>query len=276
MVNPDRELLRTLPKVLRARDFYLYLEGGKRIMDLWLEGGKAILGHKPSGVLRELKNAGERGLFSSLPHFMEGRFIKAMGLLFPGRVFRLYPDEATMYKALESSGLFNEKQSALWRPFLETPDEIPAAGKFPPVLIPIVPWPLGPAALVLDKSAEASFPQNSLIPPVLLAPATRAIYDLIAVMKAEKPSRGGKKYPKINKALSETSGDKPGKPLWRRRLIYLYTNPALEKEKYALLFKKFLEGGFLIPPDQGEPVILPPLMSNGEESKLAELLRIRL
>ena len=103
-MKQDRELLRLLPRVLRARDFHLYLEGGRRLLDLWLQGGRAILGHKPPNVVKELKNAAERGLFTPLPHPLEKRFLKALGEFFPDKTFRLYMDEASLHHALNDAG----------------------------------------------------------------------------------------------------------------------------------------------------------------------------
>ena len=281
----ERDLLRLLPKVLRARDFHLYLEGGKRpsrrLMDLWLQGGRAVLGHKPPNVVNELKNAAERGLFTSLPHPMERRFIKALEVFFPGRVFRLYGNEDSLCRALTESDEWDETNRAnpteampfpdpafpmdnapgklsLWRPFLEPPPEIDNT----PVLIPVLPWPLGPAVLVLEKDFAASFPDGELIAPVLLAPAARAIHNLAAAQKAFAENHP--RFLKIENALKNSP--------WRRRGIYLTVNPDMEKEKYKELFLRFLDGGCLIPPSPREPAILPRTMSAGEEAKLAELL----
>ena len=140
----ERNLLRLLPRVLRARDFHLYLEGGKRLVDLWLQGGRAVLGHKPPMVLRELKNAAERGLFTPFPHPTEGRFIKALGEFFPGRIFRLYLDSGSLRRALETAGL--TESVSLWRPFLEADYKSSdnSRGDNSPLLLPILPWPLGP------------------------------------------------------------------------------------------------------------------------------------
>ncbi|MCL2318727.1 MAG: hypothetical protein FWC45_01475 [Treponema sp.] len=259
--RPDRELLRLLPRVLRARDFHLYLENGKRLTDLWLQGGKAVLGHKPPRVLTELKNAAERGLFTALPHPAERRFFKALEGFFHGRTFRLYADEGSLYRALEEAGFAGAASSAkvhMWRPFLGPPDENAL------ILIPVLPFPLGPAVLVLEKSLDDTFPPGDLIPPVLLAPAGRALYDLAAALKAKAPNRGNPRYSKIERVLKGS--------MWRRRGIYLTVEPAIEREKYETMFRHFLEGGFLIPPSQAEPLILPASMSPGEEAKLAGLL----
>jgi len=280
MTDQDNKLLRLLPKVLRAREYNLYTEDGKKLKDLWLDGGKAILGHKPPRVLGELKNAAERGLFSPLPHPMERRFLKALGELFPGRGFRLYRDSLSMSRALEEAGysvrpmsgpafLGNEQQQReenkvyFWRPFTEqpgSPSEASSGAFSASVFIPILPLPLGPDILVLHKDAEAYFPPGDLIPPVILAPAGRALYDLIKVLGKPLP-----KYPRLEKALR--------KSIWQRQGIYLNTEPGTGKEKYAEIFRFFLEGGFLIPPFMHEPAILPPSLTQGEEAKLSELLK---
>ena len=269
MINAERDLLRLLPAILRARDYHLYLEGGKRITDLWLQGGKAVLGHKPPNVLRELKNAGERGLMSALPHGMEKRFIKALNVFFPGRAFRIYADESSLSRALENAGyrdfsimdpaiVLNEKKESpgknniyLWRPFLEDAENF-RENSF---LIPVLPWPLSPMVLVLNQNIELG--PGDIIPPALLAPATRALYDLHNV---KNPGN----YTKLNKALK--------KSIWQLKGIYLSVKEEMSREQYADLFKRFLEGGFLIPPSKAEPAILPAFMSGGEEAKLAMLL----
>ena len=255
MEYPERDFLRLLPRVLRARDFHLYLEGGKRLVDLWLQGGRAILGHKPPMVLRELKNAAERGLFTPFPHPAEGRFLKALGEFFPGRAFRLYLDPSSLRRALEAAGFTDSVP--LWRPFLEPAD-------YSPVLLPILPWQLGPEVLVLDKSLSASFPAGELIPPVLLAPATRAMYNLAAALKAS--GQGSPRYGNIEKALKDSP--------WHRRGIYLSLKADMDRERYKTLFLNFLEGGFLIPPSAREPAILPMSMSKGEEAKLMQMLKV--
>ena len=270
----DNNPLRLMPNVLRARDFHLYLEGGKRITDLWRCGGRAVLGHKPPKVLAELKNAAERGLFTPLPHPLERRFIKALSAFFPGRAFRLYQNEDALRRALTEAGLTpaiaapftdpafpcrgGEKAPvSLWRPFLdETVTDT--------VFVPVLPWPQGPAVLVLPESMEDSFPAGELIPPVLLAAAARALHNLVSVRKAFGAKRGGPVYPKLRKAL--------GGGLWQRRGIYLTSGA--DGEAYQALYLRFLEGGFLLPPLPGEPAILPLAMSDGEESKLAGLFRV--
>ena len=257
----ENELLRLLPRVLRARDFHLYSENGKRLTDLWLQGGRAILGHKGPRFVAELKNAAERGLFSPFPHTTERRIIKALAEIFPGRAFRLFLNESSLRRSLAEAGIAAPEESVpVWRPFLT--ETAPGA-----IFTPILPWPLGSEALVLEKDMEASFPFGDIIPPVILAPAARALYDLVKAMKA--PGHGRQQYRKIEKALG---AQKTQAGLWRRQGIYLIVEQGIDKENYKEMFLSFLEGGFLLPPTPEQPAILPAFMSDGEESKLARLI----
>ncbi|MCL2601795.1 MAG: hypothetical protein FWD91_03170 [Treponema sp.] len=314
MAHTGMALLELLPNVLRARDFHLYLEGGKRITDLWRWGGRAVLGHKPPKVLAEMKNAAERGLFTPLPHPLQRRCIKALREFFPARNFRLYRDESSLRRALADAGLITAAEAtaplhdpavappfaatqgggeppkvSLWRPFLAAADggDGSAADNSTVALVPVLPCPLGPAVLALPPGAETlflpgveipfppgveiPFPPGDLIPPMLLAAATRALHNLAAAVKTARATRKSPNYPRVRKALS--TARQAGQRTWVRRGIYISTvEPEIAGENYAVLFRRFLEGGFLIPPTPTEPLILPLSMSAGEESKLAQLL----
>lgn len=281
-------LLRLAPEVLRARDFRLYTRGGRRLVDLWLNGGAALLGHTPHLLLRELKNTASRGLFAPFPHFLEGRFIRALSRLFPGRTFRFYASSPAVVEALLKKG-----EAGLWRPFLDPGAPLAAAADAPPVLIPVLPgiqgWrgglPQGLCVLAMDSTdstrknanpenavvpGAASLPSGDFLPPVLLAVAVRGIYDLIAAA----PERGSPVWPRITRALNNNSP-------WQRRGIYLslkadYGLRAEEGlEVWAVLFRRFLDAGFLLPPIPDHPLIIPGVLSPGEEEKLAEVLQFR-
>jgi hypothetical protein len=164
---------------------------------------------------------------------------------------------------------------SLWRPFLENPALSPKA----PILIPLLPWPLSPWVLALDKALDSRFAPSEPVSPVLLACATRGAYDLIA-------APGRPVYPKINHVLYNGSlraaarGTVPTISPWHCRGIYLtflpLQGPAAPAEAATLtwetLFRRFLEGGFLIPPTPQDPLILPGALSPGEETRLAGLL----
>jgi len=253
-----------IPVVLRARGYRLYTQDGKRLVDLWLNGGAAVLGHTPPNLLRELKNTASRGLYAPLPHFMEGRFIKALSKLLPGRSFRLYAAPPQ-----EPAKLFTSGSAKLWRPFADTASPFAVEKNAPPILVPVLPgiqlWrdelPLGLCVLATEsETLAAQLPASDTLPPILLAVATRGVYDLLAAEDRAKLN-----FPRIEKALQANK-------IWQRCGIYLYPKEKFEDKTWSTLFNKFLEAGFLLPPNQNQPLILPGELSDGEETKLAAVL----
>ena len=255
-------LLRTIPPVLRARDFRLYLEGGQRLTDLWQAGGKAILGHKPPRVIADIKNTAERGLFAPFPHPAERRFLKALAQLFPDTDgsqygFRIYENESSMLCAIKNAGA--DIKLSIWRPFMKT-------GNPRPPFTPILPWALSPPVLAIEKQTEEKFAPGDPVSPFILAAAARAIHDLLAAGE----NGGRPRYALIAKALAENSG-------WRRQGVYLihqeHEKNLFNEENHKKIWLRFLEQGFLYPPSIHDPLILPDALSPGEESKLASLLK---
>ena len=262
----DYFLLSTVPAVLRARGFRLYTQG-RRLVDLWLIGGAAILGHTPPNLLRELKNIASRGLYAPLPHFSESRFIKALSKLFPGRSFRLYaapPPELTE--------LFTSGAAKLWRPFTDSAS--PFAVENTPLLVPVLPgiqsWrgglPLGLCIAAAESENQlAQLPAGDILPPLLLSVAARGVYDILASPERAKPA-----FPRLAKVMQTDDFKKR----WRRQGIYLSLKEKVENDTWAALFGKFLDAGFLLPPNQNQPLILPGELSDGEEAKLSAVLGV--
>jgi len=262
-------LLRLVPTVLRARDFRLYTKSG-RLVDLWQNGGAAVLGHTPPSLLRELKNTASRGLYAPFPHFLEGRYIKALSRVFPGRYFLFYAAPPPELYALAAEG-----HAALWRPFLDPAAPLTTAENAPLVLIPAAPgiqgWrgglPYGLCVLAIDPAFEktASLPPGDFLSPVLLAYAARGIYDLIAAA----PQRANPAYPRVARALKSSQSNTVQ---WQRQGLYLTLRGNPSPENWAALFRRFLDKGFLLPPVSSQPLILPGVLSPGEEAQLAGLL----
>ena len=250
-----------IPNVQRARGFRLYLANGKRLIDLWLNGGAAVLGHTPPNLLRELKNTASRGLYAPFPHFSEGRFVKALSTLFPEHSFRIYaapPPELAAY--------FSNDTAKLWRPFVDP--AFPFVADNTSLLVPVLPgiqtWREGmPLGLCVAAAASedllTQLPSGDALSPILLAVAARGVYDLLA-----SPQRARPTMPRVMKALQKSR--------WQKRGIYLSLEEEVNEEEWAALFQQFLEAGFLLPPVQSQPLILPGELSAGEEAKLAALL----
>jgi hypothetical protein len=259
-------LLNTVPFVLRARGFRLYTQDGRRLIDLWQNGGAAVLGHTPPNLLRELKNAASRGLYAPLPHFTQARFIKALSCLLPGRYFRIF---AAPYAHLSS--LYKTGIAGLWRPFTDpaSPFAVSEDEKRPTFLIPVVPgiqyWendlPIGLCVAAAEcESHLYELPVGDTLSPVLLSVAARGVYDLLA-----SPNRAKPDFPRAVKAVQNSR--------WHREGIYLYPKERPGNDEWAALFGQFLEAGFLLPPNQNQPLILPGELSPGEEAKLAAVLK---
>jgi hypothetical protein len=262
-----------IPVILRARGYRLYTQDGRRLIDLWLNGGAAILGHTPPNVVREIKNTASRGLYAPFPHFTEGRYLKALGKLFPGYVFRLYADsEKSSHQSTKAQRTQREEGKEeglkLWRPYTKSDDPFEVKeglDLFIPVLPGIQTWrdglPLGLCVVAAkSESLLAQFPPSDTLSPVLLAAATRCLYDILAAPERAKPV-----MPKVFKALQANE-------TWKREGIYLTLKKEPTSEEWETLFKEFLDAGFLLPPDPSQPVILPGEMSDGESAKLAAAL----
>lgn len=295
MIDTDHPERILLPQVRRVRGYRLYLNDGRRMVDLWQQGGNAILGHTPPGILLSLKNNASRGLFSPFPSIWERRFAKALGRLhpmFPG--VRFYPDKEAAQDALNRSGLgsyplaslkdpaFGDRdenvQVILWRPWIGVApnqasprDPVPNAQNSQTgescytgavVLVPVIPLPFPglPVAFLLHPALERTFPISSTCSPLILAAATRALDDLLA----ELPKREHARFRRVDSVLLACNG------YWKRTGDYLAWYG--EVGTYRQLWSRFLAGGFLLPPTPDLPLILPGELSEGEESALATLL----
>jgi hypothetical protein len=237
-----------------------------------------------------MKNTAERGLFAPFPGPQERRFLKALSVLLPGLGFRLFPDDAALRRFLAASGIPAAVRDpalspaaaglsapagspaepfpppVLWRPFLDgkprTASPVENAASF---LIPVLPlpWAGEPRVLAFDIANTAvmvAAGAGEPLSPVILAAASRAVYDLAAALDRGRPA-----FPKITRVLSRGG-------FWRRRGIYLSPAAVPGDEGYTALFRRFLDAGYLLPPGPGEPLILPGELSPGEEAKLAALL----
>jgi hypothetical protein len=236
--------LALLPPIKRARAYRLYTESA-RFVDLYLDGGRAVLGHNPPGVLREMKNAAERGLFAPYPSYYMKRFEKALSLLFPGKAF-------TVYGSMEAVPAAPSAALPVWRPYTRWDGEDTLA---------ILPHSLAPVALV-SRPDDTPPPAHAYMSPVILSLTTRAVYDVL-----HTPERGTAAFRQVDEALLTE-----GAP-WTREGIYVRLRERATDEEWARVFRRFLDAGFLIPPTQQNPLILPGELSGGEEKVLADCLR---
>lgn len=273
-------LLALMPRVKRARAFRLYLESGKRLVDLWQYGGAAALGHTPPRVLLAFKDTASRGLFCTFPSIHDRHFGQVLSRLIPSRsAVRWYSSPAAADRALAVSGLGVSSLSAfhdpafapipadarasIWRPWLPELSD----STLPAVLCPVVPLPhpARPIAFLLDPEIAERFPASEPSSPVVLAAASRAVADLLE--EASDSGRAERRPgPLLEKAILSVSGISFRGP-------YLRFSESADPAAYAALFARFLASGFLLPPDPALPAIVPRELSGGEETKLAEEIR---
>ncbi len=279
----DYELLKLVEPIRRARGDFLYTYGGKRLVDLWKQGGRAILGHGKSQELTCLKNTLAKGVWMPAPHPGLRHLEKALGILFPGKTVRVYrglqralyhiacaaeqqirldpiSDPANPWPHANPESLSPDKPLSLelWRPWTSAVHQYEAE-----IMVPVLPfaWSEEVSVVLLSDSAVRSFPPSELISPVLAEYAQRAVYDLKRALETlPLPC-----VPNTMGALEESA-------IWKGSGFYWYPRPDLGNDTYRQLFLRFLEAGFLLPPDRSDPLILPWQLSPGLDAKLGKLL----
>ncbi len=257
-----KDLETAIPLFRRARDYHLYDLGGRRYLDLSQDGGRALLGHRPAGVLRDLKQLLGKGLVAELPSVYGRRLEKELPKLVQGEwTCRVFASRRSAFDAASGHLDVPAEDLVLLDPALSSEIEGPAA-LFRPfidadysacdVLFPVLPFPgsFAPAP-VLFRASRREPPASDACSPLLLAGLLGSIRVLLKT--AESPD-----------IWSEWK-----LPGWKRRGRYCV--PSAGGRRYEDLFALFLEGGVLLPPDPKHPVILPGAFSDGEK-KLVERL----
>jgi hypothetical protein len=254
-----------LPLIYRARDYHLYAQNGRRYLDMCLAGGRALLGHKPRGLYKILKNELQKGLAAEVPTVFEKRFEKSI-LRLAGRGFklRIY---ASFDRALSAASSVLDKPLAepdILEPFFAGDGRTPVY--FRPlaaidysrfsVLFPILPFPgnFAPQPLLLGEDAanKDSAVSGDAVSPLLLAGLTRLAEEL-----QSKPE-----FPDIWKEWRL--------PGWKRFGCYCF--PSLNAEAgYRDICNRFLEEGIVLSPESRRPSILPRLYSAGERRQVERL-----
>lgn len=247
----SKELYNMIPRIKRARDFYLYDERGNRYLDLYLDQGRAINGHRPAGLSLALKNTLSRGLYAPYPSKYQDRLMKLLQKQFPGFNYRgVYRSFESYLNSNGSVGDFTDPsredemgKNVIWRPYREV-------GKDCAVLKITFPFPGCDVIAVLANDKE-TLPGSDSIPPYILSGLIRSWFDW--------KSREAKAEPENWKILDETGH-------WKRRGPYL--TPLCSREEYGELFKFYLERGILISPEYNHCSISAVDIKEGSLKKL--------
>ena len=274
-----------LPAVRRARGFHLYTADGRRLLDLYLDDGAALLGYRPEGLGRELKNVLERGLTANLPSIHGARLVRVLRRFLPGhRWFGIAASADDAWRLLHTrmAGLPASAAAAAdplrdpdwrcapvawWRPLC---DQQPFDGAWtadgPAALLHRLPFRIGAGPVTVscrdpgrpDAPETHAYGPGGSVSPLLLAGAAAALGRLARTA----PER-----------LRSAAGWPRRMPAWRRSGIYLTADyPAGDHRR---VHAAFLAAGVLMNPRHPEPAILPAVASRGERQLLERLLGIR-
>jgi len=264
--NYQKNLSYLIPEIKRARGYRLYDHKGNRYLDLFQCNGNAILGHRALRLNQVLKNNISKGLVFNLPSIYEHRLKKAISNLFPA--FNSIIIVSTLYSGLKAIScylkrevkfmdiidpIFTDKigKIAYWRPFMKM------NWNRSEILIPVIPFSMAgtPFIICFKKAFSWIDPYINNIPAVLLAGATRSVYDL-------------KKYTPAQWYREDLLS---GCQSWIQKGIYI--KHTMNHQIYKGVFMKFLDHGILISPLANSPSILPAEASFGEFKKMIGLFR---
>lgn len=253
-----KELYELIPSIKRARDYRLYDYKGNRYLDLYQNNGHALLGHRPVGLTKIIKNTISKGLIYDLPSIYQKRLKKELAKEFNQyKSFYIFNSMEYALKIIYET--FNIKpdriseplmdkvsQIAYYRPFL--PDEVKKelfsnAG----ILIPILPFSLGGSPVIVCTKNKAENLVEIPVSPFILAGTLKSIYNLKKTVLHQYEININSKY-------------------WIKKGIYLI--PKLKPDKYKKIFNVFLHNNILISPDHKMPSILPGIASSGEIKKI--------
>ncbi len=263
----EGDALRDLvPPISRARGFRLYDRRGRRYLDLFVNHGSAVLGHRPYGVDNEVKAVVSKGGLFAMPSAYPARLARALGRAYPGFAGVLVAASdaeavgfAARYLKCEPSqveirdpALGERGRVVLDRPFL--PEAMREdAMKGAEVVLPVLPFRLGEAPCPVLFRASAPEAKPAWIAPAVAAAALRAFHDLDRRVQPEWYR---------DDLLEGCEG-------WVQRGIYV--TPRFSADRYAGVFRRFLDAGVLLPPEYPGPAVLPGEASAGE---LALLMRL--
>ena len=266
-----RNRLRLLPPIRRSRQWRLYAEDGRRFLDLWMDGGRSLLGAKGRTLGTVAKAAVDTGLTRPFPSIREARLEKALLQRYPGyAAVRFFRDEGRAAAAAAAFLPPGEHLETLM-PFAEhySTSVADAAGVgaaslvTPGVTSPRLTCPaaFAPAVLLFRDAQAALTVSSDLLPPLSLACAHRAIFELI-------------RFEQDYTELLWKKTDRRLGPCFERCGPYLRPRTALTAGEggYDRLFAAALGAGVLLSPDPAQPSMVPGEFDDGELHKLAKAL----
>lgn len=240
----NNELKKRYGSVKRARGCFLYTEKGVRLTDLYQEGGRAVLGWGGGSAFTMLKNALSRGLTGSFLTDYSYRLKKSVNTLLDSeRVIAVFSN-VKLAKMAASTKFADD--ICVYKPWTES--AVGASEKPCVIIEPPLPWSQGYAILALSESEEniafvESIAESTIIlPAVLEAAFSRAIYDLIGALQ----SREEKQWFLYDSVLNQ---------YFTRKGPYLYSK--VPEANYNSFVTHCLDQGIVISPYFDVPSIVP-------------------
>ena len=219
LFGSDLRLLSELPEIRRAREYRLYDAAGRRYLDLYQDCGRAVLGHRPDGLSKAVRNTFSRGIAADFPSANERTLVKALSRLLPRtgsfRIYRSTLRAATVLLELGVS-LFTDPLTDLTVrlpapasvPLRTEPpsggtgvdpasvaspggagDPVEAAAVWRPfselpydryaALVPVLPFPGSWGPVVVAFGRGLDAPPSDPVSPVYLSGLARAAWDLV-------------------------------------------------------------------------------------------------
>lgn len=240
--------------ITRARGCFLYTKKGERLTDLYLENGRAILGWDTKNAGTFLKNQLNKGLTGGFicEDQQHLRLQKSVCQLLDAeyKVY-FYADKASALKAALGVA---PQSTAVYRPWNPGNTDWTLTGC---VLInPPLAWGDSICILAVAKSLvkdDCPLKDEITVPFALEAALTRAIYNLVSVIK----ERTEKDWFVYDPVLTK---------YWERKGPYLF--PKISENEYDDFVRHCLDCGLVINPNYNEPSVVPCGADAGVFSKL--------
>ncbi len=250
------DLIKLLPLIKRARNYYLYDNQGNRFLDLFLDNGRALAGHRPNGLSLAIKNGISRGLYAPYPSVYSKRIKKLLLSEFSrfsqyglyrnlDRFLTLFPGELIVSDPAVSQV---ETECCLWRPYLPV-------GNLCNMLIVRFPFPGSDVVAVLSDT-DHKLPESDIIAPYICSGFIRSFYDLKKRIKDQDED-----------CWTLLDGTKH----WERKGPYL--KPLCSEAAYEQLFQLYLDCKILLSPDYNIPSICASDLSEGDVRALYKKMK---
>lgn len=261
MFDLNRELLRNLPEINRAREYRIYDKNGKKIIDCFLDAGRFICGHRPEKSALAIKNEVSKGSLYNYPTICAKSLDRHLKKIFPKvKYFYLFKTEKQLFAALEKPNsriveavFYNKKKNEIpvWRPFSQASKSLVKNEKY---FIANLPKSFDDHILLCSNKKL----KNKNIEEAMLtgASANSLIKNIVALGKKKETFE-----------YNDFSEFENTKIVFDGQYFYI------KNKNYDSVFNKALESAILLSSDEDVLSFFPDKISHGEKANLTRFLR---